>query len=244
MMRKRRAVTVMNTFRRKAMKINLPVCILLIPATLAAITWALPIAATSLHAQIGFTGCKPLSERTGEAGCWIIQSLPLGELPQEPVFWSLDLYPTRTAAEAAKGPRSTVVEALGKIWLFTIDRKFSPSSGAKRVTQIGPLPIKSGESYTAQFMEAILTPGSVARTHRHPSPEAFYTEAGESWLETPEGKIIGKKGVDVIAPEGQPMSLTVSGTETRRSIVLVLHSSNRAWMDVADDWKPKGLCGN
>jgi quercetin dioxygenase-like cupin family protein len=213
------------------------------PATLAAITWALLIAATSLHAQIGFTGCKPLSERTGEVGCWIIESRPLGGLPQEPVFWSLDLYPTRTAAEAAKRRRSTVVEALGKIWLFTIDRKFSPSSGAKRVTQIGPLPIKNGESYTAQYMEATLTPGSVARTHRHPGPEAFYTESGESCLETPEGKVIGKPGVDIIIPEGQPMSLTATGKETRRSIVLVLHSSDHPPVVMADDWKPKGLCG-
>jgi quercetin dioxygenase-like cupin family protein len=226
------------------MKTDLPVRIFIMPPALAVMTCALLIAATSLHAQIGFIGCKPLSERTGEIGCWIIQSQPLGELPMEPVFWSLDLYPTRTAAEAAKGPRSTVVEALGKIWLFTVDRKSSPPSGAKRVTQIGPLPIKNGESYTAQYMEAILTPGSVARTHRHPGPEAFYTESGESCLETPEGKVIGKPGVDIIVPEGHPMSLSASGKETRRSIVLVLHSSSHPAILVADDWKPKGLCNN
>jgi hypothetical protein len=40
------------------------------------------------------------------------------------------------------------------------------------------------------------------------------------------------------------MSLTASGTETRRSIVLVLHSSDRPPTIVADDWKPKGLCKN
>ncbi len=224
------------------MKSNSSVRIFHVVAALAVI--ALLCNASSLHAQIGFTGCKPLAERTSEAGCWIIQSQPLGVLPKAPVFWSLDIYPTRIAAEAAKGPHSTVVEALDKIWLFTIDQASDPPSGVQRVTRIGPLPITNGESYTAQYMEAILTPGSVARTHRHPGPEAFYTEAGESCLETPEGKTIGTKGVDIIVPEGQPMSLTASGKETRRSIVLVLHSSNRPWMDMAEDWKPKGLCKN
>jgi quercetin dioxygenase-like cupin family protein len=224
-------------FRRTTMKINLLARIFIMLAVLAASTCA-------MNAQAGLVSCKPLSERTGEAGCWIILSSPLGLLPQEPVFWSLDLYPNHTAAVAAQGPRSTVVEALGKTWLFTIGPKFDPPPNGKRVTQIGPLPIKNGESYTAQYMEAILSPGSVARTHRHSGPEAFYTESGESCLETPEGKTIGKNGVDVIVPEGQPMSLTASGTETRRSIVLVLHSSDRPPTIVADDWKPKGLCKN
>jgi quercetin dioxygenase-like cupin family protein len=186
--------------------------------------------------------CRPVSERTGEAGCWIILSQPLGELPKGPIYWSLDVFPDRAAAEAAKGPRAMVVEALGKVWMFTIDEKGDQPSGGKRVSQIGPLSIKNDEKYTAQFMEGILPPGAVARTHRHSGPEAFYTEAGESCLETPEGKIVGKKGFDVITPEGLPMSLVATGKETRRSIVLVLHSSGSAPTIVVDDWKPKGLC--
>jgi quercetin dioxygenase-like cupin family protein len=219
------------------MRINPPVRIFLVVAALVGSAYV-------MGAQAELASCKPLSERTGEAGCWIVLSRPLGELPKEPVFWSLDLYPDRAAAEAAQGTRATVVEALGKIWLFTIDQKSDPPSGGRRVTQIGPLPIKSGEQYTAQFMEAILPPGAVSRTHRHPGPEAFYTETGESCGETPEGKVIGKPGVDIIIPEGQPMSLTATGKETRRSIVLVLHSSGHPPVVIAGDWKPKGLCGN
>lgn len=60
-------------------------------------------------------GCFPVSERAGrDVGCWLIVSEPLGRLSQSAVFWHLDRYPNRIEAESAKGPRSTVVEALGK----------------------------------------------------------------------------------------------------------------------------------
>jgi quercetin dioxygenase-like cupin family protein len=206
---------------------------------LAALT--LSLAAQSPPESTFQFSCRPASERTAEAGCWIIASHPLGERPSDPIFWSLDVFPNRAAAEAARTPHGTVVEALGKVWLLTIDTKLALPSTGQKITQIGPLPVKNGEAYTAQFMEAILPPGAIARTHRHPGPEAFYTESGETCLETPEGKTIGRKGANVIIPEGPPMSLSVSGTETRRSLVLVLHSSSHPAIIVADDWKPKGL---
>ena len=58
--------------------------------------------------------CKPVSERTGEVGCWIIAHEHMGKLPQAQVFWHLDVYPTRAQAEAAKGQHGTVVEISGK----------------------------------------------------------------------------------------------------------------------------------
>src|ERR1700712_3848188 len=45
--------------------------------------------------------CKPVSERMGEEGCWILISTPLGTLADRPVFWTLDRYPTRQSAESA-----------------------------------------------------------------------------------------------------------------------------------------------
>jgi hypothetical protein len=37
----------------------------------------------------------------------------MGQLPEQPIFWHLDVYPTRFEAEAAKGERGTVVESFG-----------------------------------------------------------------------------------------------------------------------------------
>jgi quercetin dioxygenase-like cupin family protein len=169
----------------------------------------------------------------------------LGQLPQPPIFWHLDTYPTRAAAEAAKGPRGTVLEALGKIWLLTIaEAGWRPLRG-ERVAEIGPLPVAPAAAYTAVYLEAIFTPGMTAPSHRHAGPEAWYTMAGETCLETPEGKMIGRAGgPPVIVPGGPPMHLTATGTETRRSLVLILHDSAQPSTTPAPDWTPKGLCRN
>jgi hypothetical protein len=65
--------------------------------------------------------CKPVNERTGDVGRWILAHRPIGQLNQSRVFWYLDVYPTHAAAEAAKGPQGTVVESLGKVWLLNRD---------------------------------------------------------------------------------------------------------------------------
>ena len=80
--------------------------------------------------------CKPVSQRTGELGCWITANAILGQLPQQPIFWHLDAYPTRGAAEAAKGPRGTVMESLGKVWLLTIEVAGWRPAGACRACRL------------------------------------------------------------------------------------------------------------
>ncbi len=191
-----------------------------------------------------FRGCQPVRERTGEVGCWIMTSEPLGQLSRSAVFWHLDAYPTRAAAEAAKGPRGIVVQALRKVWLFTIAEAGWRPSGGVRVAEIGPLLVKSGEKYTAHYMEAIFNPGMTTSVHRHPGPEAWYTTGGEVCLETPDGKMVGRAGESTIVPAGPPMQLTATGAEQRRSLVLVLHETSRPWAIPASDWTPKGLCKN
>ena len=64
--------------------------------------------------------CRPVAERTAELGCWIVANGQLGTLSKPEVFWQLDIFPTRAAADVAKTPSGTVVEALGKTWLLTI----------------------------------------------------------------------------------------------------------------------------
>jgi len=65
------------------------------------------------------------------------------------MFWWLSrveaspsgVYPTRSAAEAAKEPRGTVVESLGKVWLFSVEKAGWRRSKGERVAEIGQLPI-------------------------------------------------------------------------------------------------------
>ena len=61
--------------------------------------------------------------RTGPAdavGCYVAGTEDLGAAPATPLFWHLDVYPTRAAAEAARRGRGTVAEAHGRVWLFSI----------------------------------------------------------------------------------------------------------------------------
>jgi quercetin dioxygenase-like cupin family protein len=188
--------------------------------------------------------CKPMSERTQEVGCWIMADDPIGQLAKSPVFWHLDVYSTRAAAEADKGPRGTIVESFGKVWLLTIEDEGWGAPHGDRIAKIGPLPIVAGEKYSAQYMESIFIPGMTAPAHIHSGPEAWYTLAGETCLETSDGRVqVGHAGgPPVIVPMGLSMHLTATGTEQRRSVVLILHQSSQPASTMIHDWTPKGLC--
>jgi quercetin dioxygenase-like cupin family protein len=188
-------------------------------------------------------GCEtPVSERTSEAGCYFVASENLGELPQTPLYWHLYNYSNRAEAEAAKGPRGTVVESFGKVWLYTIAEANWRPSGGERVAAIGPLSIGSGKQYTARYMEALFPPGMKGGPHRHSGPEAWYVLSGAQCLETPEGIIVARAGEGAVVPEGPARNIQSVGTETRRSVLIVLHDTSQHWVTRAIDWTPKGLC--
>jgi quercetin dioxygenase-like cupin family protein len=125
------------------------------------------------------------------------------------------------------------------------DEKWRPGHGS-RVSEIGPLTIVAGEKYSAQYMEAIFTPGMTAPAHIHPGPEAWYTLAGETCVETSDGRTqVGRAaGQPVIVPMGLSMYLTATGTEQRRSLVLILRKSSEPFTTMVHDWTPRGLCKN
>ena len=187
--------------------------------------------------------CRPASERTGPVGCWIIAHERLGEMPAAPLFWHLRTYASRTAADAEKVRGASVVEALDRVWMLAIAPAGSRTPGGTGVAEIGPLVVKAGTSYTAQYMEAIFPPGARTRPHTHPGPEAWYHEAGGVCLETPEGRDFGRVGDNgFIVPADRPMQLTVVGKEQRRSLVLILYETGKPASGFDTNWMPKGLC--
>ena len=188
--------------------------------------------------------CKPLSERTQALGCWILADEKIGQFTTRQVFWHLDTYSNRATAQADKGKQGVVLESFGKVWLMTIGDQHSKPAHETRVAEIGPIPITAGKNYSAQYMEAIFTPGMIAREHIHPGPEAWFTLAGETCLETSDGRVqIGRAGgPPVIVPEGLSMHLTATGTEQRRALVLILHDSSKPAGMVVHNWTARGLC--
>lgn len=194
--------------------------------------------------QVPGDPCKPVSQRTQEVGCWILADDPVGRFSSSKVFWYLDSYGTRAAAQAEKGPHGIVVESMGKVWLMTIAQENWKSAHGTRIGEVGPIPIAAGENYSAQYMEADFTPGMTAHEHVHSGPEAWFNVAGETCLETSDGRMqIGRAGgPPVIVPAGIAMHLTATGTEERRSLVLILHDSSRPPTTLVHDWTAKGLC--
>jgi quercetin dioxygenase-like cupin family protein len=187
--------------------------------------------------------CIPAESRAGrKEGCFVIGAMSLGKLPDIGLYWHIDRYPNRAAAEKEQSARSTVVEAYGSIWMFSIADKSFLTSHGEHVDSVGPLPLGSAVSYTAWYMEATFAPGMKSAVHRHTGPEAWYVLSGEQCLETPSGKTVIGTGQSGLVPGGPPMMLTATGTGERHSLVLILGDSSLPNVLPANDWRPKGLC--
>ena len=189
--------------------------------------------------------CVPVAERAGRVyGCFIMAREDLGVVPTKPpLYWHLDTYTTVAEATAAKGPRGTVVESLGRIWLFSIAPVDYRPAGSQRVTRIGPLPLVSAAGFAAVYMEGVFEPGMASIVHRHPGVEAFYTLEGSMCVETPDGKIEQRAGdPGVLVNAGAPMMLIGTGIGPRRSVILILQDAMLPRSIPAHDWMPKGLC--
>jgi hypothetical protein len=201
------------------------------------------LVATSAAAQS--ESCGPVAQRAGrEFGCFITAREELGALPKDSaLYWHINAFATRVAAEAAKASRSTVVESLGRTWLFTIaEAGWRPGSG-ERIAVVGPLPLVEADAYAAVYMEGVFKPGMHSAVHRHPGVEAWYTVVGEQCLETPQGKLEQRAGAPgVMVRAGVPMILTGTGTSVRRSLVLILQDAAKPRSVLATDWTPAGLC--
>jgi len=185
---------------------------------------------------------EPAENNKAKLGCYLVATTSLGVLSEPSVYWHLYVYGGRADAEAAAAPRSTVVESQGRTWVFTIgDKAWRPKTG-KRVAVVGPLAVAVGKEHTARYMEATFEPGMRTGVHRHSGAEAWYLLSGTQCLETPEGITVVKAGETGIVREGPPMMLSSVGSETRRSVLLVLHDSAQPWTSMARDWKPAGRC--
>ena len=129
--------------------------------------------------------CIPVGQREGRTlGCFITARQELGALPSAPaLYWHVDSFPTVESARGAAGERSTVVESLGHIWLFTIAEKAWRAADGAHVATIGPLTLFPAKTYAATYMEGVFAPGMASVVHRHPGVEAWYTLEGSQCLE-------------------------------------------------------------
>jgi hypothetical protein len=152
----------------------------------------------------------------------------VAELPDGPLFWQLETFPTLAAAEAAAGPTSLAAEVSGKVWLVTLGAKGAAGHGGTAVAEIGPVPEISASQYLLRLNRATGAPGAKTSIHSHPGPEAFYVLAGRMTQRTPEGTI------DLEAGEGTPgheadtaMEVTSSGTVDLDQLVMFVVDASK-----------------
>ena len=186
------------------------------------------------------------SQRTQQAGCYIVASDTLDSLPAGELFWHLYTYRTRDDAQTAKGSTNGLVaESLGRVWLFTIAPRSWRPLGGRRVSVVGPLPRFTANLYEVRYLEVVEPAGRASHTpvHRHPGVEAWYVVDGQHCAQTPRSTKVIHAGQGDVIPSGVPMMLTpLTSTETERHLTLVLLDAHQPWTVRAADWKPENSC--
>jgi quercetin dioxygenase-like cupin family protein len=181
-------------------------------------------------------------ERHGQPGCSVVADKPMLSPPQRPAMWHIDEFSSLADANSSVGPNSVAFEAFGSAWLYTIESDASNHHGGKHRATVGPLPLRDATPYSIQVLSAYFRPGNVSIVHTHSGPEAWWVLEGEQCLETTKAGIRKHAGEGAIVEEGETMRMVGIGNGPRRSLVLVLHDSNRPPATVVDNPPPLKGC--
>ena len=128
-----------------------------------------------------------------------------------------------------------------QVWLSTFGERDGGPAGGDAVTVIGPLHLPPAKTYDVVLSYAVMRPGDRTPVHTHPGPEAWYVLAGEQCLDTAEGITRAAAGAGMAVAPNVPMELNITGTNIRRSLVVVIHDSTQR-RSIPSDWKPTGGC--
>jgi quercetin dioxygenase-like cupin family protein len=156
----------------------------------------------------------------------------VSQLPDGPLFWRVQNFPTLAEAQAAAGPWGLAVEARGKVWLF----KLGPASegGGDKVAEVGPVPRVAASEYLLRINEATGPVGSITAVHTHPGSEAFYVLAGEQCIRTPHGVMRVQAGQAVNGHEANtPMQVSSCGSTDLHALVMFLVDATKPFSSPA-----------
>ncbi len=155
-------------------------------------------------------------------------------LPEGPLYWRVENFPTLADARAAVGPdgwnpasvsyettTSLVAELAGKAWVFTLGAKGGATPGGTKVAEIGPVPPITAPEYLLRVNHGSGPPGSKTPTHSHPGSEAFYVVSGRLGQRTPHGVAHVEVGqtMNGHAPN-LPMEVFNSGTSELTALIM------------------------
>ena len=170
-----------------------------------------------------------------------ITEMKIKQLPQGPLYWRVENFPTIEQAKAAagryrwnpdtvsyEGSPALAAEAAGKAWLFTLGAKGGATPGATRVTEIGPVPPVSAPEYLLRVNHGSGPVGSRTSVHTHPGSEGFYVVAGRLGQRTPHGVSHAEAGQTLNGHAADtPMQVFNGGTTDVTALIMFVVDATR-----------------
>lgn len=156
--------------------------------TIAALALALVAPPSSLAEAGPKYVVKPVAEKK------------ITKLPEGPLYWRVETFPTLVEAKAAVGPdgwdpaavsyttkTALIAEVAGKVYVVTLGAEGASTPGGTKLAEIGPLPPLSAPEYLLRLNYGSGPPGSMTPIHSHPGSESFYVISGRLGQKTPRG---------------------------------------------------------
>jgi len=109
------------------------------------------------------------------------------QLPDGPLFWRIENYPTLAQAQAAAGLWGLAAEFEGRVWLFRLGPAAGSSAGGRMIAEVGPVPRVVAPEYLLRINTPSGPPGSTTIVHTHPGSEGIYVLKGVLCFRTPQG---------------------------------------------------------
>ena len=156
------------------------------------------------------------------------------QLPAGPLYWEIENFSTLAQAQAAASETSLAAEVWGKVWLFTLGPKDSPTRGGTKVAEIGPVPPITAPEYLLRINTGSGPPGAKTSVHKHPGAETFYVLAGQLGQKTPHGVGHAEAGHSMPGHSpGMPMEVFNSGTSDLKTLVMFVVDATKPFSSPA-----------
>lgn len=149
-------------------------------------------------------------------------------LPDGPLFWRIETFPSLAEADAAAGATALAAEVDGTAWLLTLGPEGGTPAGGETVAEVGPIESVSAPSYLLRLNQAVAPPGTKTSVHSHPGSEAFFVLSGQVTQRTADSVRVADAGQSL--PGGRPdtaMEVSSTGTQELRQLIMFVVDATR-----------------
>jgi quercetin dioxygenase-like cupin family protein len=157
------------------------------------------------------------------------------QLPDGPLYWRVEDYPTLAQAQAVAGLWGLAAEFEGKVWLFRLGPASGSSGGGRKVAEVGPIPSVVAPEYLLRINTPSGPLGSTTIVHTHPGSEGFYVLRGEICVRTAQGVMRIPAGrSEAGAPAGTPTQVSSCGSTDLRAFVMFVVDATKPFSTPAN----------